>query len=256
MKSVTTKRRLALRAMSMLAATIAATQAFAVGTPSGVTVGNLATVDYDVGGVAQIAIESSPGGNSTPGPGSGAATTFLVDNMVDLTVAETDATATFVNPGQANAVTTFTVTNVGNTAQDYALSAANLVGTVVHGNTDDIDVNNLRVFVDGNANGTYEVATDTATFIGSLAADASITVFVVVDMPISAVDTNVGNVSLTAVTHDAGTGATSVTTETAGPDTAAVPRLRRSDRDDKCRFCHVAAHRFYMSLAKSARLTQ
>ena len=74
MKSVTTKRRLALRAMSMLAATIAATQAFAVGTPSGVTVGNLATVDYDVGGVAQIAIESSPGGNSTPGPGSGAAT--------------------------------------------------------------------------------------------------------------------------------------------------------------------------------------
>lgn len=222
MKSVTTKRRLALRAMSMLAATIAATQAFAVGTPSGVTVGNLATVDYDVGGVVQIAIESSPGGNSTPGPGSGAATTFLVDNMVDLTVAETDATATFVNPGQANAVTTFTVTNVGNTAQDYALSAANLVGTVVHGNTDDIDVNNLRVFVDGNSNGTYEVATDTATFIGSLAADASITVFVVVDMPISAVDTNVGNVSLTAVTHDAGSGATSVTTETAGPDTAAV----------------------------------
>ena len=197
--------------------------AHAAGTLSGTSVNNRATVDYDVGGVAQTAIESSPAGNSTPGPGAGTDTTFVVDNRVDLTVAETDAAPTPVNPGQGAAVTTFTVTNDGNTAQDYALTAANLVtGTIVHGNSDNLDVNNLAVFVDSNGNGTYEVAADLATFIASLAPDTTITVFVVADIPIGAGNGDFGNVSVTAVTHDAGSGATSVTTETAGADNPAL----------------------------------
>jgi uncharacterized repeat protein (TIGR01451 family) len=117
------------------------------------------------------------------------------------------------------------VTNSGNTTQDYALSALNLTSAdpAVHGNADsDVNGNNLRVFVDGNANGTYEAATDTATFIDQLAADASVTVFVVIDAPIGAVDADVANVRLVAVTHDAATGATSVTAETAGGDTTSV----------------------------------
>jgi uncharacterized repeat protein (TIGR01451 family) len=225
MTSVTTRLRLTLRVVSTLAAMSAASNALAVGTPSGTSVSNLATVDYDVGGVAQLAIESSPTGNSSPGAGAGQPTAFVVDNMVDLTVAEVGGAATPVNPGQGNAVTTFTVTNTGNTAQDYALVAANLTSAdpAVHGNVDtDDDGNNLRVFVDGNSNGTFEPANDTATFIGSLAADASVTVFVLVDVPIGTVDSDVINVSLTAVTHDAGSGAASLTAETSGPDTAAV----------------------------------
>lgn len=195
----------------------------AVGTPSGTQVDNLATVNYEVGGVSQLPIESAPAGNSTPGVGNGTVTRFLVDNVVDLTVAEVGGAATPVNPGQGSAVTTFTVTNTGNTAQDYALTAANLTSAdaAVHGNADtDIDMNNLQVFVDSNGNGTYEAGVDNTSFIDSLAADASISVFIVADVPIGAGNNDVANVRLTAVTHDAGSGATSPTTETAGADNA------------------------------------
>ncbi len=208
----------------LLAAVIAAPKALAVGTASGTSVQNLATVDYQVSGVDQLPIESSPGGNSTPGAGNGAATGFVVDNLVDLTVQEVGGAPTPVNPGQGNAVATFTVTNTGNTAQDYALVVTNLTAADpdVHGNADTSDVNTLRAFVDANGNGTYEAGTDTAQFIGSLAADATLTVFAVVNVPIGSINNDVANVRLTATTHDAGSGASSVTTETSGADTAGV----------------------------------
>jgi uncharacterized repeat protein (TIGR01451 family) len=225
MNSVITMQRRLAQATLMLAAMMAANHALAAGTASGTSVANLATIDYQVGGVAQLAIESSPTGNSTPGAGNGAVTAFVVDNMVDLTVAEVGGGATAVNPGQPGAVTTFTVTNDGNTVQDYALSAANLTSAdpAVHGNADtDVNGNNLRVFVDANANGTYQAGTDTATFINQLAPDATVTVFVLIDAPIGAVDADVANVRLTVVTHDAASGAASVTTQTAGADTTSV----------------------------------
>jgi uncharacterized repeat protein (TIGR01451 family) len=186
---------------------------------------NRASVQYDVGGVGQEVIESSPTGNSTPGAGAGADTTFVVDNMVNLTVVELDSAATSVNPGQGDAVTAFTVTNTGNTTQDYALTASNLTSAdpAVHGNADtDLQASNLRIYVDANANDVYDPATDTATAIDSLPADTSVTVFVVADVPIGAVDSDVANLRLTVVTHDAGTGATSLTVQTAGGDTVGV----------------------------------
>ena len=212
------------QAALMLAAVSAAPQALALGTASGTSVENLATVDYQVGGVDQLPIESSPGGNSTPDVGNGAPTSFVVDNLVDLTVQEVGGAATPVNPGQGNAVASFTVSNTGNTTQDYALVVTNLTAAdpAVHGNADTSDVNTLRAFVDANANGTYEAGTDTAQFIDSLAADTTITVFAVVNVPVGSVNNDVANVRLTATTHDAGSGASSVTTETAGADTAAV----------------------------------
>lgn len=219
MKSVSKIYRRTAQAALLVLATGVAGFALAAGTPSGTTVGNLATVDYEVNGVVQLAIESSPTGNSTPGSGFGTATDFVVDNRVDLTVAEVSGAAENVNPGQADAWAAFTVTNTGNTTQDYELVAANLAaGTVVHGAADDEDLNNVRAFVDVNGNGTFEVATDTDTFISNLAADATITVFIVVDTPFGAVNGAVGNVSLTAITHDAGSGAASLTVETVGAD--------------------------------------
>lgn len=196
--------------------------ALAVGTPSNTSVNNRAQVDYDIGTVAQLPIESSPAGNSTPDIGNGADTTFLVDNFVDLTVVEVGGVETQVNPGQANAVTTFTVTNTGNTAQDYALTPTNLVGGTVFGNTDNIDANNVRVFVDSNGNGTFELGVDTGTFIDTLLQDTATTVFIVVDVPLAASNSDAANVNLSVVTNDAGSGAATPTVETAGPDTAAV----------------------------------
>lgn len=225
MKSVSHTPKRAHAAALALAAMIAVGNVYAAGTPSGTSVSNLATVDYNVGGVAQLPIESSPAGNSTPGVGNGTATTFVVDNRVDLTVAETGGAVTLVGPGETDAVTVFTVTNTGNTAQDYALTAVNLTAAdpAVLGNVDSgLDATNLRVLVDGNGNGTYEAASDTATFIASLAPDATITVFVLGDIPLTALDNGIANVRLTAVTHVAGSSATNPVVETTTADTAGV----------------------------------
>src|SRR5215510_13382283 len=89
-------------------------QALAVGTAANTSIDNRATVNFQVGGVAQTPIESSPTGNSTAGVGNGANTSFLVDNRVDLTVTEVGGAATTVGAGATNVVTTFRVTNTGN----------------------------------------------------------------------------------------------------------------------------------------------
>jgi uncharacterized repeat protein (TIGR01451 family) len=222
MKSVKLHLRRGMRLALMMVVVSIPGVALAVGTPSGTSVDNRAQVDYEVGTVAQLPIESSPTGNSTPGLTNGTDTSFLVDNLVDLTVAEVGGTATSVNPGQASAVTTFTVANTGNTTQDYALTPTNLVAGTVFGNTDNIDGNNLQVFVDSNGNGSYDAGVDTVTFIDSLLQDTAATVFIVVDIPIGAANGDAANVNLAAVTHDAGSGAASATAETAGVDTAGV----------------------------------
>jgi uncharacterized repeat protein (TIGR01451 family) len=192
-------------------------EAGAVGTAANTTINNKATVGYTVGGVVQAPIESSPTGNSTPGVGNGVNTAFVVDNRVDLTVSEVSGAAEAVNPGQANVVAAMRVSNTGNAAQAYQLTAANVAGSVF-GNADNADVTNLRVFVDANANGTYEPATDTATSVATLAADANVVVFVVADVPPTATNAQFANVRLTATTAVNNTPAT-VLTQTAGADT-------------------------------------
>src|SRR5262245_48265604 len=94
------------------------TSANAQMTSAGTSIQNRATVNYSVGGQAQTLIESSPTGNVTPGAGAGASTTFVVDNRVDLTVAELSGAATLTAPGASNAALAFTVTNTGNAPQE------------------------------------------------------------------------------------------------------------------------------------------
>lgn len=192
--------------------------AYAVGTAASTSITNRATVNYTVGGVAQSPIESSPAGNTTPGVGNGTNTAFVVDNKVDLTVTEVSGAATIVNPGQLNAVAVFRVTNTGNAPQAYQLAPSNLAGTVLFGNTDNTDVNNLRVFVDANNNGTFEAAIDTATSITTLAADANVRVFIVADVPVTATNGQFSNVRLIASTAVNNTPAV-LLTQTAGADT-------------------------------------
>jgi uncharacterized repeat protein (TIGR01451 family) len=200
--------------------------ASAIGTDAGVTVSNRATVNYTVGTVAQAPIESSPTGNSNPGVGNGASTTFVVDNRINLNVTELSGNATVVSPGQPNVVTAFTVTNTGNATQGYQLSASNLVGGAVFGNTDNTDVSNLRVFVDnpgaGGTAGVYDAAFDSATSVNTLAEDGSAVVFIVSDVPVAATNGQFSNVRLQARTAVAGTNGATLETETAGADTAGV----------------------------------
>jgi uncharacterized repeat protein (TIGR01451 family) len=184
--------------------------AFAVGTPSGTTISNQATVDYSVGGVGQTQITS-------------AAASFVVDTKIDFTVSEVSGNATQTHPGQTNVVATFSVTNTGNSTQGYVLSVVNESGTTLFTHADTLDVNNLRNFVDSNGNGTYEAGTDTAININSLAngaAGVSVTVFVVADIPAGAANNSYANVRLTAQATPVGS--TTVIPPTVGADTAGV----------------------------------
>ncbi len=191
--------------------------ALAVGTAANTTINGQATVSYSVGTVAQTPIESSPTGNSTPG--GGAPTSFVVDHRVDLTVSEVSGGNTPATPGQLNLVTGFLVTNTGNAAQGFQLTPANLTGGALFGNTDNSDAANLRVFVDSNANGVYDVKDATATEIYTLAADAGVAVFIVADIPGTAIDGSFANVQLGARAAVAGTNGATLATETAGADT-------------------------------------
>jgi hypothetical protein len=226
----------------------------AAGTASSTTISNRASLSYEVGGVTQDVIESSPTGNTTSGAGNGTDTSFVVDNKVDVLVTEGNTTYTAVSPGQTAAVTTFSVTNQGNTVQDFVLAAANLAnGTTLFGGTDNFDGTSCTAYVeDGTTPGSYQSAEDTALFVDELAADGSATVYIVCDIPAGQANNSNAVVSLTA-TARAGGGATvqgAALTES-GANTAGVDIVFADDTgtDDGNRDAAHSARDAYRVLA-------
>lgn len=204
-------RHLAM-ASGAMAGVLGATPALAAGTTAGSTITNTATVNYQVGGVAQTAINAS--------------NNITVDRRITLTVAEVGSATTSVAPGASAQVTTFTVTNTSNDTLDLGLTVAQIAGgTAAHGGTDNFDLTGLGAFVDTNGNGTYDAGTDlAATFLDEVAADASRTVFLVGAVPIARVNGDVAGVTLTAQARASGSAGSqgAVITETAGANTAGM----------------------------------
>ena len=204
--------------------------AHALGTAAGTAITNLATLNYSVGGAAQTAIGSSEAGNTT---GAGTATSFVVDNKINLLVATTDTTlvsvvpgltgVTGANPNSALQVTTFTVSNTGNSVQDYSLAAANLGnGTTLFGGTDNFDGTSCVARVESGATPGYD-ATDTATFIDELPANGVKLVYVICAIPVARINNDVAVVSLTATALVGGTaGQGAALVETTGANTAGI----------------------------------
>ena len=129
-------------------------QALAVGTAASTQINNRATVSYQVSGVSQTPIESSPTGNSNPGTNNGANTQFVVDRKIDLVVQEVGAAVTTVTPGAMNQVTTFFLRNDGNDTQGFTLAGTNQAnGSTVAFSAilDAFDSTNVRVFVESTA---------------------------------------------------------------------------------------------------------
>jgi hypothetical protein len=198
---------------SILAVAVAtATPAFAAGTTAGSTITNNVTVSFQVGGVSQNTVSAS---NS-----------FTVDRKVNLTVAEDGSTTTQVSPGQSAAVTSFMVTNTTNAPIDIALAATNRSGgAAAHGGTDNFDVSAVTLYQDTNNNGAYNAGVDLAvTYLDQVAADASIRVFVVANVPLGRSTGDVAGVRLTGTASEAtAAGSLGATiTETAGANTAGV----------------------------------
>lgn len=190
----------------------------AAGTASGTSISNQATLSYSVGVVPQPPIASSP-----TGVGPAALTTFVVDNRVNLTVTTTDATFVSVVPGSTAQVTTFSVTNAGNTVQDFTLvSAQEATGTPLFGFNDNFDTPACSQFVESGVTAGYQVGADTATFIDELAADASRTVYVVCSIPAGQINNDHAVVSLTATARAGATAGLGAALAQSPVDTAGV----------------------------------
>jgi hypothetical protein len=175
--------------------------ALAAGTVSGTTISNSATLNYSVGGFGQTGITS-------------AAATFTVDNKVNLTVAK--VADLNILPNSTNQALAYTVTNNGNTAQSYALSAVAGAATAT--------MSNVRIYLDVDNSGTVTVG-DTlyvdATTFGSVAPDGFLRILIVADQTApTATNGQTAIYNLLAQTTNSGT--TTVTTATAGANTAGV----------------------------------
>jgi len=163
-------RALRFLLLSGTAAIASAGTAHAQTTPAGTTISNQAQVSYNVNGTPQTT-------NSTTA-------SFVVDRKVNFTVETVQTSNTRVNLGDIGAVTTFRVTNTTNSAQDFLLDPDQTMvslGGLLPG-TDNFNMNNLKAFLD-DGDGVFNPAKDKATFIDELAPDASVTVFIVADVP-------------------------------------------------------------------------
>jgi uncharacterized repeat protein (TIGR01451 family) len=138
-------------------------------TPAGTSVTNEASVSYDVGGTTQTVASN--------------VATFVVDKKINLAVAEVGGAPTQTAVNATGQVTTFTVTNLSNSVQDFRLDPDQQSVSVPVLGTDNFDVTNLRAYLDSNNNGIYDPGVDTQTYVDELAPDATVTVFVVADIP-------------------------------------------------------------------------
>jgi uncharacterized repeat protein (TIGR01451 family) len=201
-----------LGSCSLLAVTIAgASPALAAGTAAGTSITNTATINYQVGGVAQPSINDGD--------------TFVVDRKIDLTVAESGTSTTVVVPNEQDTVTSFTLQNTSNAVLDFALTASQTAGgTAAHGGTDNFDVTGVTIYRDTDNSGTFNAGDTVVTFIDELAADATVTLFVVVDIPTGRATGDVANVRLTATAREGGAAATqgAALTQTSGANTAGM----------------------------------
>lgn len=177
-----------------------------VGTQAGVDITNTVTASYEISGVTQTPIEADE--------------TFKVDRKINVTLATVDTAAISVTPGEASAVTTFTVTNNSNATLDFLLAATNQSGGASNftGN-DNFDPTNVRVYIETDGTPGLTIGSDTlASTIADIASGDTATAYVVADMIISAgppqvlpVNDDIATVILTATAAEGASAGTSIT---------------------------------------------
>lgn len=180
--------KLAVAAGLLLASVPAAFAA--PGTGANTLVTNTVDVDYSVGGVSQTQIQAT--------------STFRVDRKVDLIVVNDDGAAVDVVPNSTDNVLTFTVTNETNDTLDIALSVTPQPagGAAVYGGTDNIDVDNIAIWVEDGTTAGFQSTEDTlVNYIDEIAAGDSIVVYVVGDIAASAANGDVASVRLLTTAH-------------------------------------------------------
>ena len=167
--------------LALLAALALPMQAKAAGTRAGSTISNTASASFDTGG-GTTTVDSNR-------------IDLLVDELLDVTVASGNPGDVPTTPGATGQVLTFSVTNSGNGAEAFGLSA------VANAGGDDYDPVVTQIYLD-NGDGLFDSGTDTLYTAGandpSLDPDQSVTVFVLATTPGSTADGHRGIVSLAA----------------------------------------------------------
>lgn len=149
----------------------------AAGTSSGLNISNQATIHYEIGGINQSAITSNT-------------VSFTVDAVVDLSV--TGLTNINVTPASSSNALKFTISNNGNETYDFNLDFA--------AGTEAFTTTGLAIHLDSNSNGNWDgVGTDLpGTNLDNLVADASAVVWLVGDIPATALNNQVSTYHLMA----------------------------------------------------------
>ncbi|CAA6816851.1 MAG: Unknown protein [uncultured Sulfurovum sp.] len=172
----------------------------AAGTASGTTVSNSASLSYSVGGATQPTVNTQ------------AAATFVVDKKIDFSVVHADGVKHLVTtPGASKVQRSFTLENTTNSIQDFTLLATNLDAKIYDSKTDNAEVSNLEISIDGGTTWTAGSVT-----VDDLAVDGSQAILVRADVPNTNVDGNVMNIQLEATAVQNGTATAEVVTGGAG----------------------------------------
>ena len=170
-------------ALGVAVAAFWASPSFAVGTPVGTSIDNVAQVTFELGGTT-LTQSSNP-------------VSITVEEILDLNLlAQTPQRS--VQAGDADQWLLFTLTNTGNGTETFQLTSNN----VVAGDDFDPTVPAVTIYFDTDSSGDLSPA-DTAYVPGSndpdLVADASVDILVVYDIPSGLPDGSRGVVELSAV---------------------------------------------------------
>src|SRR5687768_9909428 len=137
----------AMVALSALSAVALAAPAPAAGTPAGTHIDNVATATWELPSGGESSVDSN-------------IVTLKVDELLDVTVASTDPGDVVTQPGLVSQLLGFTVTNAGNGAEKFGLSA------IANGGGDDFDPSVTALFLDSNGNGAFDAGLDTLYVAG------------------------------------------------------------------------------------------
>lgn len=154
--------------------------AYAGGVTAGSLIENTAQATYD-----------TPDGPETVDSNT---VTLMVDELLDVTVSSVDSGPITTRPGSD--ILTFEITNTGNGPEAFTLTA----NPTVAGNDFGVTIDGIAV--DTNGNGVYDAGIDTILSspetTSEIAADGSLTIFVLVTVPAGVADTEVSQIELLA----------------------------------------------------------
>lgn len=210
----------------------ACAQAFAAGTPVGTVIENTATVNFDLAG--------------TPTTIQTNTTTVTVAERVDVVVTLQSAQVQ-VQPSDTNRELLFTVTNTGNGSETFTLSIDNALAG------DDFDPVAAvpAIYFDTDGSGDLTAA-DQAYVPGSndpvLAADASVDILLVNDIPAGVVNGNLGRSELTATAQ---TGNGPAGTEFAGQGDGGVDAIIGTTTGEAAEFGEYVVSDAQVAVVKS-----